>query len=73
MRMLKKAAIATVTAASLSVLGAGTAHADPADVVANLTQTQTCTYQALVPINIAALNKGTAVGSFACTQVGSIG
>lgn len=75
MRMLKKAAIAAVAASSLSVLGAGTALADDSgpEVEANLTQTQTCTYKALIPVNVALLNQDTAVGSFACAQTGSIG
>lgn len=78
MRMLKKAAIATVTAASLTVMGAGAATAEDVkkkkpSVEANLTQTQTCTYKALIPINVALLNMDTGVGSFKCAQAGSIG
>lgn len=80
MRMFQRTAVALVTAGSLSVLGAGAAHADmhhgkkgPGKVSINLNQTQSCSYQALVPVNVAALNLGSSVGSFACSQVGSIG
>lgn len=76
MRMLKRGAVALVTAGSLSVLGgAGVAYAGHSgpDVKLNLNQTQSCSYQALVPVNVAALNLGSSVGSFTCSQAGKIG
>lgn len=75
MRMLKRAAIAVVTASSLTALGVGVAQADAKkpEVSLNLNQSQTCTYKALIPVNVALLNLDTAVGSFACQQAGQIG
>lgn len=72
--MLKKAAVTAVAAGSLAVVGAGPALAhDGPDVKADLTQHQTCTYKALVPVNLALLNMDSSVGSFSCVQSGKIG
>lgn len=78
MRMLKRTAVAVVTAGSLSFLGAGFAHADTmsggsGSVELNLTQQQACSYEALIPVNVALGNLGSSVGSFACSQQGAIG
>lgn len=73
MRMLKKAAIAVVTAGSLSVLGAGAAHADPSVEVNDLKQAQDCTYKALIPVNLNLLAFDSSLGSVNCAQTGSIG
>lgn len=75
MRMFKRAAVAVVTAGSLSVLGAGVAQADakkPELELNSIKQAQSCTYAALVPINVNALAFGSSVGSVNCTQVGAI-